>query len=65
VAARVSVPELELVTQADARGRFRLEVPAGRYTVVIEAPGLAPQRKTITVGAGEHDIYNLDLQREP
>jgi len=64
VAARVSVVELDLTSQADARGRFRLEVPAGRYTVVIEAPGLQTQRKTLTVAAGEHSIYNLDLQRE-
>jgi hypothetical protein len=65
LAARVSVVELDLVSQADARGRFRLELPAGRYTLLIEAPGLATQRKAVTVGAGEHSIYNLDLQREP
>jgi hypothetical protein len=64
VPARVSVVELGLVSEADAGGRFRLEVPAGRYTVVIEAPGLVTQRKALTVAAGEHSIYNLDLQRE-
>jgi Carboxypeptidase regulatory-like domain len=62
--ARVSIPELELSTQADGNGRFRIEVPAGRYTLVIEAPGLIVQRKPVTVGAGEHSIHNVDLQRE-
>ena len=62
--ARVSIPELGLEAQADGKGQFRIEVPAGRYTLVIEAPGLVVQRKPVTVGAGEHSIHNVDLQRE-
>jgi hypothetical protein len=62
-AARVSVVELGISAQADARGRFRLELPPGRYTLSVEAPGLVAQRKRVDLVAGEHSIHNLDLQR--
>jgi hypothetical protein len=64
VAAHVSIPELGLDVAADARGGFRLEVPPGRYTLIIEAPGLLPQRQPIVAAASERHIYDVDLQRE-
>jgi hypothetical protein len=64
VPARIQVVELGISAQADALGRFRLELPSGRYTLAIEAPGLVPQHKTVTLIAGEHSIHNVDLQRE-
>jgi Carboxypeptidase regulatory-like domain len=63
--ASVTVVELALVVRSDADGRFRLEVPAGRYTLLIEGPGLRAQRKPIAVGAGEHSIHNVLLERAP
>jgi hypothetical protein len=65
VAAVVRVVELGITTRADAGGSFRLEIPAGRYTLTIEASGFVAQRKTIQVGAGERNIYNVDLQVAP
>jgi hypothetical protein len=63
--ASVTVVELALVVRPDAGGRFRLEVPAGRYTLLIEGPGFRSQRKPIAVGAGEHSIHNVLLERAP
>jgi hypothetical protein len=63
--ASVTVVELGLVVRPDAGGRFRLEVPAGRYTLLIEGPGFRAQRKPLTVGAGEHSIHNVLLERAP
>jgi hypothetical protein len=63
VAATVTIVELARPVQADARGRFSAQLPPGRYTVTIEAPGFVSQRKTVTVGAGEQSIHNVDLQQ--
>ena len=64
VPARVRLLEPGLSVDADAKGRFRFEVPAGRYTLTIEAPGFITQRKSVRAGAGEQNIYNVDLQAE-
>jgi hypothetical protein len=64
VAAKVRLLEPALTVDADARGQFRFEVPAGRYTLTIEAPGFVTQRKSVRAGAGEQNIYNVDLQAE-
>jgi hypothetical protein len=63
VSAAIRVVELQLSARADRRGRFRLEVPPGKYAVTIEAPGFEVQTKAVTVGPGEQTIFNLDLQR--
>jgi hypothetical protein len=64
VAARVRLLEPGLSVDADAGGRFRFEVPAGRYTLTIEAPGFITQKKGVRAGAGDQNIYNVDLQAE-
>jgi hypothetical protein len=64
VAAKVRLLEPSLAVDADERGRFRFEVPAGRYTLTIEAPGFVTQKKSVRAGAGEQNIYNVDLQAE-
>jgi hypothetical protein len=64
VEAKVRLLEPSLEVDADARGRFRFEVPAGRYTLTIEAPGFVTQKKSVRAGAGEQNIYNVDLQAE-
>jgi hypothetical protein len=64
VPAKVRLLEPGLGADADARGQFRFEVPAGRYTLTIEAPGFVTQRKSVRAGAGEQNIYNVDLQAE-
>jgi Carboxypeptidase regulatory-like domain len=65
VAARVRVVELGRTVDADDGGHFRFEVPPGHYTLVIEASGYVVQRKSVEVAAGEHNIYDVDLQRAP
>ncbi len=63
VAAQISIPEINLKLVASADGSFIIRVPAGSYTVTIEAPGFEAQTKTVTVGTGEQSIYNVDLHK--
>jgi hypothetical protein len=63
VGATITVRELKRSVRADRKGRFRLEVPPGRYVLTIEAPSFEPQTRTVLVGSGEQNIFNLDLQR--
>jgi hypothetical protein len=62
--ASVKIVERGLSVVADGRGQFRFELPPGRYTLVIEAPGFVSQRKAVRAAPGEQNIYNVDLQRE-
>ena len=50
--ASVRVPQLERSVAVDSTGTFRLEgLPAGRITIVGEAPGFAGKRADVTVPA--------------
>jgi Carboxypeptidase regulatory-like domain len=64
VAAAVKILELGLAAAADPRGQFRFNLPPGRYTLVIAAPGFVTQRKTVQAAPGEQNIYNVDLAKE-
>ncbi len=64
VEAQVRVLELGLAARADKVGRFRFDVPPGRYTLTIEATGFVSQRKAVPVGAAEQNIFNVNLQRQ-
>ncbi len=46
----------------DAEGRFVIELPAGTYEVVIESPGHAPQRRTVSVKLDGVTVLNADLR---
>jgi hypothetical protein len=65
VPAFITLTELGLAVRADEEGAFRFDVPAGQYTLSIEAEGYLLQTKVISVGPGEHHIYNLELQPVP
>ncbi|HEY0715927.1 MAG TPA: carboxypeptidase-like regulatory domain-containing protein [Polyangia bacterium] len=65
VSARVRVLERDEDAQADKDGRFHLDLPAGRYTMVIEAPGFGRQERSVEISAGEQRIYNVDLKAVP
>jgi hypothetical protein len=64
VAASLSIVELGRTVRADARGGLDLPLPPGEYTIVLAAPGFAPQRKRVRVAPGEQSIHNVDLRRE-
>jgi hypothetical protein len=64
VTAQVRIVELGAVRTTDARGAFHFDLPAGRYTMIIEAAGFVGQRKQITAGDDEQQIYNVDLATE-
>lgn len=51
----------EIVVRADAKGRFRAELPPGTYTLSVEAPGFVTQQKRLVVAPGEQSIHNVDL----
>jgi len=64
VRAEVQVPEVGLTVRADERGRFRIDLAPGDYSIVIQAPGFVVQRKKVRARAGEQNIYNVDLHGE-
>jgi hypothetical protein len=65
IGAFVTLTELGLLVRPDAEGAFRFDVPAGQYTLTIEAEGYLPQSKVIAVRPGEQHIYNVELQPVP
>jgi hypothetical protein len=52
-------PVAETVTDAD--GNFRLDLPAGRYRVEVEAPSFAPFAQVVTVPGSKPLAVTLDL----
>ncbi len=46
-----------------ADGRFEFDVPAGKYTIVIEAPKYVTQTKRIEVAPGEQAIFQIELEK--
>jgi uncharacterized membrane protein len=61
--AKVAIAELKLETSAAADGTFSLQVPAGRYSVTISAPGYLEQKRPLEVKWGDRAILNVDLHR--
>jgi hypothetical protein len=64
VPARVRIVELGLERQADANGGFRFDLPPGRYSLTVEAPGFVGQRRIIEAGNTEQQIYDIELKTE-
>jgi hypothetical protein len=64
VQARVRLVERDEETQSDETGHFQFVIPAGRYTLTIDAAGYVSQRKGVEARAGEHNVYNVDLQEQ-
>jgi hypothetical protein len=62
---RAAVKIAELPNQpvpVKADGRFMVQVPAGKYTLTIEAPGYVTQVKSLEVAEGDQAIFHCDLQ---
>jgi hypothetical protein len=62
VKATVRINELNLNVQVKPDGRFVVQVPGGKYTVVIEAPGFVSQAKPVEVADGDQAIFHCELQ---
>jgi hypothetical protein len=45
-------------------GAFQVDVPPGRYQVLIQAPGHAPQTRTVLVERNGVTVLNVDLRPE-
>jgi len=73
VPARITVRPLEPPEPSDttpselaagADGRFRIELPPGRYQVEVGAPGFVSQTRKVEIAADGVVILNLDLRAE-
>lgn len=63
LAATVRVEPLGARVTTDRDGAFRIDLPPGKYEVVIEARGHLTQRRSIDVGADGVVVLNAELQR--
>ncbi len=61
----VRVDELHRDVPLNADGRFSLELPGGKYTLVIDAPGFVAQVKKVEIAAGDQAIIHCELQPAP
>ncbi|HEY3450276.1 MAG TPA: carboxypeptidase-like regulatory domain-containing protein [Myxococcales bacterium] len=61
LAAKLAIPEAKIVSEANASGEFKFQVPGGRYKVQIEAPGYVAQTKTVQVADGDQALFNIDM----
>jgi hypothetical protein len=63
IAARITVEPGGHQTRTDAQGFFQIDVPPGKYEVIIEAKGYAAQRRGVEVEKDGVLILNADLAR--
>jgi iron complex outermembrane recepter protein len=63
VAAQVRLREMRRSELSNAQGRFRfLDVRPGRYTVVVERIGYAPEERPVSVAAGQTVELTIELR---
>ncbi len=65
LSASVRIEPLGVALQTDAGGVFSVDVPPGRYAVVVVAPGHGAQTRSVEVGPDGVVILNADLRRAP
>jgi len=58
--ATVGIAELKLKVFTDSTGAYKLEVPPGSYTILINSPGLANIREPITID--KNITRNFDMK---
>lgn len=61
VAASLEIKEAKRTVNADEAGAFSTQLPGGKYSIRIAAPGFRPQTKTVIVRDGDQAIFNVDL----
>lgn len=64
LAATVRVEPLGQEVKMDATGRFELEVPPGKYTIIFSLPGYQEQRRPISVQEEGVTIIQVDMRRD-
>jgi hypothetical protein len=62
IKAAVRISELNLKVQVKPDGRFVAQVPGGKYTLIIDAPGFVSQTKNVEVADGDQAIFHCELQ---
>ncbi|MFW6197673.1 MAG: carboxypeptidase-like regulatory domain-containing protein [Myxococcota bacterium] len=60
--AKIRVEPGDSTTQADADGYFQIELPPGKYTVHIEAPGYRSQSRPLSVDEQGVTVINVELR---
>jgi len=61
--ATVTLAEKKLTVKVKPDGRFELEVPGGRHTITIQAPGYVTQSKVLELADGDQAIFHLELEK--
>jgi hypothetical protein len=61
--ATVTLAEKKLTVKVKPDGRFELEVPGGRHTITIRAPGYVTQSKVLELADGDQAIFHLELEK--
>lgn len=61
--ATVKLLEKKLTVKLKPDGRFELEVPGGRYTISIQAPGYVTQTKVLELADGDQAIFHAELEK--
>lgn len=62
ISATVTVKQNKLSVQVDADGNFSIELPGGRYDIVVESPGYRTQTRSLDVDYGDQTIYHFELR---
>jgi hypothetical protein len=65
LAARVRIEPLGMTLRTDERGSFQVDVPPGKYKVVVEASNHGAQTRDIEVSPDGVVILNADLRSTP
>lgn len=61
--ATIRIEPIGTEVKTDADGTFKIDVPPGAYTIVIESPGHAGQRRPARVEENGVTVLNVDLRR--
>lgn len=59
----VRLVELKQKLEVKSDGRFSIEVPSGKYTLIIEARGFVTQTRVVEVSGGDQAIFHAELER--
>ncbi|MCS6809520.1 MAG: TonB-dependent receptor, partial [Bacteroidota bacterium] len=64
IAARINVPSAKAGAVAKLDGTYSLSLPAGTHQIIVSFPLFKTLKKTITVGAGDNQTLNIELEED-